>query len=310
MKPTIAVTLSILIFTAAAHADTFGTGANAFDIEFVTIGNPGNVDDPLRAIGSVDYVFRIGKYEISEDMVNKANAEGGLGITHNNRGANKPVSNVSWFEAVKFANWLNISTNRSPAYKFDTEGNFQVWQPSDVGYNPNNIYRNSQAKYFLPSSNEWHKAAYYDPTASVYYVYPTGKGSSLPSPIRSGTTPGTAVYQVPFPAGPADITQAGGLSPYGTMAQGGNVYEWQEVYLYKDNVPNLEIRGYRGGSYSQLVWPMASVNYGYNVPRTESSNVGFRVASIPEPDSFLLGVLAGLTLLIARSGTHDRRDAL
>ena len=30
---------------SSAHADTFGSGSNTFDIDFVTIGNPGNADD-------------------------------------------------------------------------------------------------------------------------------------------------------------------------------------------------------------------------------------------------------------------------
>ena len=33
------------IFSARAWSDTFGSGANTFDIEFVTIGNPGNAAD-------------------------------------------------------------------------------------------------------------------------------------------------------------------------------------------------------------------------------------------------------------------------
>ena len=72
-----------------------------------------------------------------------------------------------------------------------------------------------------------YKAAYYDATAGVYYEYPTGSDTA-PTPVASGTAAGTAVYQQPDSQGPADITLSGGLSPYGTMAQGGNVSEWQE----------------------------------------------------------------------------------
>ena len=55
--------------------NTFGSGDNVFDIEFVTIGNPGNPADTTgnpNPAGAVDYVYRIGKYEISRDMVEKA----------------------------------------------------------------------------------------------------------------------------------------------------------------------------------------------------------------------------------------------
>jgi hypothetical protein len=57
--------------------DTFGSGANTFHIEFVTIGNPGNAADDVSAnpdfAGSVSYTYRIGKFEVSRDMVDKAN---------------------------------------------------------------------------------------------------------------------------------------------------------------------------------------------------------------------------------------------
>jgi hypothetical protein len=84
-----------LIYSPTSHADTFGTGGNQFDIEFVPIGNPGNAADTTgdpNPGGKVDYAYRMGKFEISEDMIDKANNEGGLGITHNGRGANKPAS--------------------------------------------------------------------------------------------------------------------------------------------------------------------------------------------------------------------------
>ena len=86
------------------------------------------------------------------------------------------------------------------------------------------------ARYFLPSVDEWYKAAYYDPTSGVYYDYPTGSDTA-PTAVASGTAAGTAVYNQLLAQGPADITLAGGLSPYGTMGQGGNVSELEETVL-------------------------------------------------------------------------------
>ena len=209
-------------------ADTFGTDPNTtFDIEFVTIGNPGNAADTTgdpNSAGSVPYTYRIGKFEVSENMIDKANALGSLGITHDGHGANKPATRISWFEAIKFVNWLNTSTNNTPAYKFDGGGNFQLWDPNDAGYNQNNLYRNSLAKYVLPSVHEWYKAAFYDPNAGVYYDYPTGS-DSVPDGIDFvGDTTFDAVFEDGgFNPQPNDITDVGVLSPYGTAGQGGNV---------------------------------------------------------------------------------------
>ena len=82
-----AILLAALVantFSARAWSDTFGSGANTFNIDFVTIGNPGNVADTTgnpNPAGSVAYTFRMGQFEISEQMIDKANTLGGLGIT-------------------------------------------------------------------------------------------------------------------------------------------------------------------------------------------------------------------------------------
>jgi len=102
---------------------------------------------------------------------------------------------------------------------FNEWDHLTVWMPGDAGYNPDNPYRNSLATYVLPSDDEWYKTAYYSPDG-VYYDYPTGSDTA-PTPVAGGTDPGTAVYLQDLSQGPADIDNAGGLSPYGTMGQGG-----------------------------------------------------------------------------------------
>jgi formylglycine-generating enzyme required for sulfatase activity len=291
-----------LIYSPTSHADTFGTGGNQFDIEFVPIGNPGNAADTTgnpNPAGKVEYAYRMGKFEISEDMIDKANNEGGLGITHNGRGADKPATDVSWFEAATFVNWLNISTGHTPAYKFNGS-TFELWQSGDVGFNPNNPFRNSQAFYFLPIADEWYKAAYYDPNTDVYYDYPTGSDSA-PTAVASGSSADTAVYNQPFSQGPADITLAGGLSPYGTMGQGGNAYEWEETEFDLMNDSSSSARGVRGGFWNLDSDLLVSTFRNDVDPASENSFIGFRVASIPEPSTILLGGLAAGGLLVRRA---------
>jgi sulfatase modifying factor 1 len=303
MKRTSYLVLAILLaasaFIQTAEADTFGSGANSFDIPFVAIGNPGNPGDtdflanPVGA-GSVPSSYRIGKYEVSEQMIDKANALGGLGIAKSNRGPDKPVTNITWFDAARFVNWLDTSTGGQPAYKFDSGGNFQLWQPGDLGYNPNNLYRNSLAAYFLPSIDEWYKAAFYNPTSGTYFDYPTGSNSP-PTAVTSGTAPGTAVFlqpATPSSPGPADIMQAGGLSPYGTMAQGGNVQEWGETGGAPMNSDPAAYRIVRGGAWASSGIDLASSSAAAVLPTHTSSGGGFRVAgTLPEPATLLLAVV-------------------
>jgi formylglycine-generating enzyme required for sulfatase activity len=288
-----------LVLSPAAHADSFGSGANSFEIEFVMVGDPGNPADmtglPTPG-GSVPYSFRMGKFEISEQMIEHANALGGLGITKLTRGPDKPATSISWFEAARFANWLNTSTGHSPAYKFDLAGEFQLWSPGDVGYDANNVFRNGLAKYFLPSVHEWYKAAYYDPAAGVYYNYPTGSDTA-PVSVTGGTAAGTAVYQT---SGPADIAQAGGLSPYGTMAQGGNIAEWMETNfdVQSAQAPSTGSRSIRGGDWQHFATDLTATHGIAVIPSAESA--GFRVATvIPEPNTSALATWI-LCVFVAR----------
>jgi hypothetical protein len=41
----LSLVLGLEFFVAPVAADTFGSGASSFEIEFVTIGNPGNPPD-------------------------------------------------------------------------------------------------------------------------------------------------------------------------------------------------------------------------------------------------------------------------
>ncbi len=313
---TILLAALVSIFSERAWCDTFGSGANTFGIDFVTIGNPGNPADTTgvpNPAGSVGDAYRIGKYEISEQMIDKANALGGLGITKDTRGADKPATSVSWNEAARFINWLNTSTGSAPAYKFalqpgdigySANANIQLWTISDAGYNPNNLYRNSQAKYFLPSVDEWYKAAYYDPTSGNYFDFPTGS-NAVPTAVASGTAAGTAVYF--RQAGPADIALAGGLSPYGTMGQGGNVEELEETDQDLLNSPQTESsssRGKRGGNWLNFSDLLLASNRGGFFQFDGGNDIGFRVASIPEPSTL---VLMGLAIIGLTGGNFDRR---
>ncbi len=291
--------------SAQSVVETFGTGSNQFTMEFVPIGNPNNPDDTTGSpnpAGSVAYSYNLGKQEVSRDMINKANTAGGLGITMADMsrwggdGVNRPATGITWNEAATYVNWLNTSTGGTPAYKF-VGGTFTLWSPGDAGYNPSNQFRNSRAKYVIASNNEWYKGAYGN-RDGTWNNYATGSDSA-PTAVASGTTANTAVYSV---QGPADITSAGGLSPWGTMGQGGNVWEWTEsAYNGGDGNADLD-REFRGGAWDDNnVDLSASFRYSNN-PTDNTGDLGFRVASVPEPSALsLLAIgLSGLALVRRR----------
>ncbi len=159
---------------------------------------------------------------------------------------------------ARFVNWLNTSNGHSAAYKFtlqpgeagySSNANIELWMAGDAGFDAANPYRNLNAFYFLPSEDEWHKAAYYSGSDTTYYDYATAS-DTIPAAVADGTANGTAVFRQEFSTGPADIDNAGGLSHYGAMGQSGNVFEWNESAFDGINDSSSETRGIRGGSWS------------------------------------------------------------
>jgi formylglycine-generating enzyme required for sulfatase activity len=307
---------SVVTFSHAGVV-TFGTGSNAFQMEFVKIGNPGNAADTSgdpNPAGAVGYEYGIGKFEVSRNMITKYNAapeNSSLKISledmtfWSGNGPNKPATGISWNEAARFVNWLNTSTGGFAAYKFTTAGvndNIALWTAADtLDYNAANPYRSKRARYVLPSNSEWYKAAYYDPNARIYWDFPNGSNAA-PTAVASGTTSNTAVYNRPTSLfnGPADVDQAGGLSPYGVMGLGGNVWEWLESPFNFTNISSTSSRVWRGGVWLGPSSNLHSAVLGNGNPNKETAGDGFRVASVPEPSSLVIGTLFGLGGLLAK----------
>ncbi|MDB4338989.1 SUMF1/EgtB/PvdO family nonheme iron enzyme [Rubripirellula sp.] len=291
--------LTLLIFSSrSAHAGivTFGSDANSFNMEFVTIGNAGNTADITGApnpAGAVAYEYKMGKYEVSRGMIDAYNAIYGtpnslaitMQTTYGSFTPERAASGISWNEAARFVNWLNTSQGYSAAYKFTTSGvndNIALWSVGDEGYDASNPYRNSNAVYVLPTVDEWYKAAYYDPNTGTWRQYASLDGN-LPTAVASGTADNTAVYDQSSSAGPADITQAGGLNAYGIMGMNGNVYELEETSYDLNNSAGSSPRSNRGGNWSNNSLNLSSSNRSDNNPVSESFIYGFRVASLSSP---------------------------
>jgi len=131
-------TVASMAAPSFAAVVSFGSGGNTFNMEFVTIGNAGNAPDTTGSpnpAGAVGYEYGLGKFEVSEEMIEKFNASQSLQITKDTRGTAKPATNVSWNEAARFVNWLNTSTGGFAAYNFTTSGvndNIAVWTAADT----------------------------------------------------------------------------------------------------------------------------------------------------------------------------------
>lgn len=292
--------------------DMFGSGANTFTIDFVTVGNPGNGDNPGQpGRGSVPYAYRISSHEVTENDIEAAVAAGLTNVSAGRFEGVQPAGNVSWYEAAAFVNWLNTSKGYHAAYDLtfsDFEWSMTLWdselQASTGEESGTNPYRHKDAYYFLPSADEWYKAAYHknDGVTNNYYDYATASNTA-PTPIASGVALGTAVYDQGF-GGPASVYLAGGLSPYGTMGQNGNVWELTESADDGDNNVPSETRIVSGGSWTDPAFFLRFDVTTDPALGNPAADIGFRVASVPEPSAIFLVLIAVGAGFLMRSASR------
>lgn len=211
------------------------------------INNPS--DGPY---GSVSYDYEIAKFEIKKSDIELWWGSP-LPITGDPDSA---ALGLSINQYSRYINWLNTRYGYQEAYNFTTSnGNddIELWPLAD-SWSASNRFRHKDAKYFMPNEDEWYKAAYYDPNKNGeglggYYEYPTGSDVP-PIAVASGTVQGTAVFdQDPNNDTVASVYEAGGLSSYGTMGQGGNAYEYLESAFDLTSDDPLEERTIRGGAW-------------------------------------------------------------
>ena len=154
--------------------------------------------------------------------------------------ASKPVNYVSFYDSLRFANWLH---NGQGSGGTET-GAYTLLGGTATPSNGTTVTRNGGATIFLPSENEWYKAAYYSP-GGVYFDYPAGTNTTTvcatPTATANRANCDCAVGAV------TDVgAYTGSASPYGTFDQGGNVLEWNEQIVSGSD------RGVRGGSWNDL----------------------------------------------------------
>ena len=294
MNRTILVTAVACLFVPANVASP--ELVRGIAIDFVTIGNPGNPGDTRpeanpTGCGAVDYVYQIGKYEVTNaqwyDFVEAAGEPTGNPSNAYDHSAywtsdNIPTNCLSWYEAAQFCNYLTSGDKSQGAYQFSGDNS----NPGDFeGIDRDSAIFTYGIVYVIPTEDEWYKAAYY--TGTRYWTYANGTNVRPIQDVDSNY--GWASNGQPWNVGDGTEEQNG------TFDMMGNVKEWNQL-LYLDLY-----RGIRGGSYWYLYYTalgssMSVVTYPYN----DSADYGFRVASVPEPCSLVFLSLGGLALIRRR----------
>jgi formylglycine-generating enzyme required for sulfatase activity len=330
--------IKTLLLSGLVGLGTYAVQAQLVTLDFVNVGDAGNAAQSSSnrehtqsggdGYGAVGYDYGIGKYEVTISQyttflnavadtdthslysasmgsndniagITRSGSSGSYSYTEVSGSGNRPISYVNWFDAARFSNWLhNGATDEG-----DTEFGAYTLNGATSGV----ISANEGALFRLPSEDEWYKAAYYDPTLNSgvggYTLHANGSDTMT---SNSPATAGSANYndgdysttQSGYIGSQNYLTDVGAFSNtenyYGTFDQGGNLWEWNDDIVSTN-------RGFRGGAWNNgEVNLRSSVRFNFT-PEVEGADIGFRVASIPEPSALMLALIfLGASLLIFR----------
>ena len=162
-----------------------------------------------------------------------------------------------------------------------------------------------QPSYWIPSYDEWHKAAFYKSgsTDAGYWTYAT-QSDTAPTPVSADTVGNGSAGPSGNYSNFAGAAEWGGMignvttvgtngspSAYGTFDQNGNVWEWNDAI-------SGNLRGIGGGDWFCSDFRLSSagiVTYNgdgsikqtiaayHGNPTVESDKIGFRIASNSNP---------------------------
>jgi len=334
MKTSIAVAIGLAVMVCISLV----LPASAVSIDWITVGNAGNANDS-NGFGGVAYNYKIARsettiaqyaeflnavaatdtyalynssmtYDANIAGIQRIGTDGNYSYTVIGSG-NRPITFVSWFDAARFTNWLHNGQPTGAQNALTTEDGAYTLLGATSGI----FNKNVGATVWIPSENEWYKAAYYDPTKNAvsggYWMH-ANQSDSMTSNDPSAV--GAANYydfdyavtqSSNYSSSQNYLTDVGAygadsLSYYGTTDQAGNVWEWNDAVIL-----GLQ-RGLRGGSWLDDFYffgesSLRSSSRPAYGPHSENNCVGFRVAStIHAPTSD--GVGFRITSISIRTG--------
>ncbi len=319
--------LSVWLGAAAALVVACGNSTPLVTLETVAVGDANNAADPKTGYGAVPYEFSIGKYLVTigqyvaflnatatvtadqaiidlwnEDMESPASYVSGGFVRRTGSGTDKDpyvysemvdpslgndserraMPNIAWFSAARFANWIHNGATKGA----DTETGAYTLNHATSGV----FLRNPGARWWVPSEDEWYKAAYFDPTLAAgggYWEYPTRSNTRPVKEPPPGLTAGgvnSANYDKTMPD-LKKITPVGAYpnskSHYGLFDQAGLLWQWNDA-TYADGTGKPLNRGIRGGS-----WSLGRLNVSRLSPRDyppdyQDDDSGFRLATVKQ----------------------------
>ncbi len=297
-------------------------------IEFVTVGAPGapGYPGPTNPSASVPYPFEISRYEVTNEQyaaflgavaaddpnglwfssmqsnalggIERAGTAGNWQYTVKPGMADKPINYVSFWDALRFANWLHNGQPSGSQDAATTEDGAYTITPQGIA--ANDVPRNPDAIYAVPTRDEWLKAGYYEDAPSTWYLSPAQSQllmvSGTPLDDDGNTGNCSSATTVLYDGGSYALS----VSPWGTFDQGGNVTEWTEEVRGGGSA-----RAHLGGSLASSCSVTSPGGVPFFVPGQTIENLGFRVVRPSAPAVPLLGPfgVGGVALFLVAIGT-------
>jgi len=302
---------TMLVVLTSAVLAACSTAQAVVTISWANVGDQNNTANDI-GFGSVAYRYAIAKFEVTNaqyveflgavaasdpkglyntnmaGVVNSSNPFGLGGILRSGSSgsysyslrsgwADKPVNFVSYYDTLRFVNWLENGQPRGPEGTGTTEkGVYDLTGGT--------ITRSTGAHFWLPSENEWFKAAYYkggSPSAG-YWDFATQSNGAPANPAPPGTSNSANYFVDDYAVGAVGnyLTNVGSYaaakSAYGTYDQNGNVWEWMDTAY--QNVATKRV--IRGGAFDSFASYLGSVYEGSQDLTKETATTGFRIAGL------------------------------
>ena len=310
-----------------------GTSQAEVVIETVTVGNPGNAGEwsgesyggsgPNRECGAVDYVYDIGKLEVTSGQyteflnavadddtyelyntnmwssshgcrIERSGSSGSYTYSVGPDWSDLPVNYVSWGDAARFCNWLHNGQPTGAQDLSTTEDGSYYLNGAMSDAELMAVVREPDATWVIPSEDEWYKAAYHhnDGATGNYFDYPTSS-DTVPGYIADGES-----IPDPDPGNYATYDGDGGIGgigpPYYRTEVGehensdspyGTFDQGGNVSEWNEAAIYVWLRGLRGGSYRSGQESLQAADRGStSSPSGGSFLDGFRVAEVPVLD--------------------------
>ena len=230
--------------------------------EWAVITHPGNRDtipeetpfEPDLPIGGVDYVFRIATTEVTVgqwfefalgyvQVYDQSDFEpyfpgrhiqsSGTSVWIPDLSKVNHFAELSWQYAARYCNWLH-NGKVNERWAFETGAYDTTTFTFDPDGTPNHQFRRSPgARYWIPSLDEWTKAAYFDPNRygpgqEGYWMYPNGSDErpigGLLASEGGERNAGSSSQGWPLAVASFPLIK----SPFGLLDAAGGAAEWLE----------------------------------------------------------------------------------